>query len=149
MLFEVFVGDGFAGGDADVAAGVETVALGFEFGEGCGAAEAGDILEEFLEEGGGEEIVRLGQDAGGMISGGVVETRGAAGGGGSGGGFEDDAVGGETDFGKAEEDEAENGGGVFLGLEAGVRAELVGGVPEALFEGGRRRGLFRWGRSRS
>ena len=33
-------------------------------------------------------------------------------------------------------DEAEHGRGVFLGLEAGVGAELVGSIPEALFQGG-------------
>ena len=46
------------------------------------------------------------------------------------------ALGGEADLGEAQEDEAEDGAGVFLGLEAGVGAELVGGVPQALFERG-------------
>jgi hypothetical protein len=54
--------------------------------------------------------------------------------GGSAGLFQDDSFGGEADFGEAQEDEAEDGRGVLLGLEAGVRAELVGGVPKALFE---------------
>lgn len=36
----------------------------------------------------------------------------------------------------AEEDEAKDGDGVLVRLEVGVGAELVGGVPEALFEFG-------------
>jgi hypothetical protein len=44
--------------------------------------------------------------------------------------------GNKADFGEAEKDEAEDGGGVFLGLEAGVGAELVGGGPELLFKRG-------------
>lgn len=43
---------------------------------------------------------------------------------------------GEADFGKAEEDYAEDRAGVFLGFEAGVGAELVSAVPEAVFEAG-------------
>ena len=39
-------------------------------------------------------------------------------------------------FGEAEGDEAENRRGVFLGLEAGVGAELVGGIPQTFFERG-------------
>jgi hypothetical protein len=35
-------------------------------------------------------------------------------------GFRFSAPGGEVDFGEAQEDEVENGRGVFLGLEAGV-----------------------------
>ena len=38
------------------------------------------------------------------------------------------ALCGKADFSEAQEDEAEDGRGVFLGLEAGVGAELVGGV---------------------
>jgi len=41
---------------------------------------------------------------------------------------------GELVAGVAEEDEAEGGDGVLGGLQLGVGAELVGGVPEALFE---------------
>jgi hypothetical protein len=41
---------------------------------------------------------------------------------------------GEADFGEAQEDEAEDGRGVFLGLEAAVGAELIGALPEALFK---------------
>ena len=54
---------------------------------------------------------------------------------GSGGGFlQLGPLGGEADFGEAQADEAEDGAGVFLRLEAGVGAELVGGVPQALLE---------------
>ena len=48
------------------------------------------------------------------------------------------ALGGETDLGKAQEDQAEDRRGIFLGLKPGVGSELVGGVPQAPFE--RRRG---------
>jgi hypothetical protein len=41
----------------------------------------------------------------------------------------------EADFSEAEEDDAEDRAGVFLGFEAGVGAELVGGVLEAFFQG--------------
>jgi len=41
---------------------------------------------------------------------------------------------GELVAGVAEEDEAEDGDGVFGGLQLGVGPELVGGVPEALFQ---------------
>jgi len=50
--------------------------------------------------------------------------------------FQLGALGGEPDFGEAQEDEAEDGRGVFLGFEAGVGAELVGGIPQALFQRG-------------
>ena len=36
--------------------------------------------------------------------------------------------------GKAQEEEAEGGTGVFLPLEAGICAKLVGGIPPALFK---------------
>jgi polar amino acid transport system substrate-binding protein len=39
-------------------------------------------------------------------------------------------------FGKAQEDQAEDGAGVFLRLEAGIGTELVGSIPQALFERG-------------
>src|SRR5438045_2528166 len=52
--------------------------------------------------------------------------------------------GGKADFGEAQEDDAENRVGVFLGLEAGVGAELVGGIPEAFSQGFRDRVFFRW-----
>jgi hypothetical protein len=40
---EVLITDGLARGDADVAAGVEAPALGFDLGERGGLAEAGDV----------------------------------------------------------------------------------------------------------
>ncbi len=43
---------------------------------------------------------------------------------------------GEFVVGVAEEDEAEDGDGVFGGFEFGVGAEFVGGAPEAFFEFG-------------
>jgi hypothetical protein len=46
------------------------------------------------------------------------------------------APGNEADFGKAQEDETEYRRGVFLRLEAGIGAELVGGIPKAFFERG-------------
>ena len=55
------------------------------------------------------------------------------------------ALGGEADFSEAQEDEAENGRRVFLGLEAGVGAELVGGIPEAFFQRGVVGVFFGWG----
>jgi len=36
---------------------------------------------------------------------------------------------------EAQEDEAEDRAGVFLGLQTRVGAELVGGIPEAFFKG--------------
>ena len=136
----------------------------------------GDLLEQFLEQGAGEEVVGLGQDAGelrvvlldvahggvdlgadvrgfgqveqvvearlggqvedalGVVGGGFVHPRAAAGRGA--GLLQLGALGGEADFGEAQEDQAEDRAGVFLGLQAGVGAELVGGVPEALFQRG-------------
>jgi hypothetical protein len=54
------------------------------------------------------------------------------------------ALGGEADFGEAQEDQAEDGRGVFLGLEAGVGPKLVSGVPEAFFQRGVIVVFFRW-----
>jgi hypothetical protein len=54
-------------------------------------------------------------------------------------------LGGEADLGKAKEDDAKERAEVFLGFKAGVGSELVGGVPEALFQGFRQCVLFRWG----
>ncbi len=59
--------------------------------------------------------------------------------------FQLGALGGEADFGEAQEDVAEDGRGVFLGLEAGVGAELVRGIPEAFFQRGVVGVLFGWG----
>ena len=44
--------------------------------------------------------------------------------------------GGEAALGEAQEDEAEHRGGVFGTAQAGVGAQAIGGVPEALFEVG-------------
>jgi len=160
-----------------------------------GGGNLGDFFEQFLEEGAGEEVVGLGQDAGELrvvlldVAHGVVDLRadvrrlgeveqeiktgvgrevedalGVIGGGfiharattgqvalpTIGGGFlQLGALGDKADFGEAQEDDAEDRAGVFLGLEAGVGAELVGGVPEALFERGGVGVFFRMGRSRS
>jgi hypothetical protein len=51
-------------------------------------------------------------------------------------GFEDGFGEGEFMVGVAEEDEAEDGDGIFGGFEFGLGAEFVGGSPEALFEFG-------------
>jgi hypothetical protein len=52
---------------------------------------------------------------------------------------------GEPDFGEAQEDEAEDGRGVFLRFKAGIGAELIGGIPETFFECGGGSILLRWG----
>ena len=52
---------------------------------------------------------------------------------------------GEPNFSKAQKDKAKNQALVFLRLEARVRAELVGGIPETLFQ--RRSGGVFLGRS--
>ncbi len=46
------------------------------------------------------------------------------------------APGGEANLGEAQVEEAEDGRGVFLGLETGVGAERVGGAPETFLERG-------------
>lgn len=69
-----------------------------------------------------------------MVGGGFIHTAAAAGGGA--GLFQHFALGGKARLGEAQEDQAKDGAGVFLRLEAGVGAELVGGVPQALFERG-------------
>jgi hypothetical protein len=40
----------------------------------------------------------------------------------------------KADIGEAEKDQPEDGAGIFLGLQPGIRAKLIGGVPEALLE---------------
>lgn len=82
-----------------------------------------------VEAGVGREV----EDALGVVGGGIVDARAAARTGG--GFFEDGAAEREADLGEAKEDDAEDGAGVFLGLQAGVGAKLVGAVPEAFFEG--------------
>lgn len=54
-------------------------------------------------------------------------------------------LGAEADFGEAQEDQAKNGAGVFLGLQARVCPELVGGIPQALFQRSGGRVFFRRG----
>ena len=83
------------------------------------------------------------EDAFGVIGGGVVDAAAAAGRGA--GLLQLGALGGEADLGEAQEDQAEDRAGVFLRLEAGVGAELIGGVPEALFERGGGGVFFGWG----
>lgn len=83
-----------------------------------------------------------------MVGGGVVQARAAPGQVAlpniSGGLFQLSPLEGETDFGEAQKDEAENGRGVFLGFEAGVGAELVGGFPKTIFERAVGVVFFRW-----
>ncbi len=59
--------------------------------------------------------------------------------------FQLGALLGKPDFGEAQEDDAEDRAGVFLGLEAGVGAGLVGGVPKALFKCSVVGVFFGWG----
>lgn len=42
------------------------------------------------------------------------------------------ALGGETQLREAQEDETQDGTRIFLGLQSGVGAELVGSVPQML-----------------
>ena len=58
--------------------------------------------------------------------------------------FQFGAVGRKAEFGEAEEDQAEYWRGVLLGCEARVGAELVRGIPKALFERGVAGVIFRW-----
>jgi transcriptional regulator with XRE-family HTH domain len=44
------------------------------------------------------------------------------------------AAGGKAHLGKAQEDQAKDGAGILLRLQPGVGAELVGGIPQALFQ---------------
>ena len=71
----------------------------------------------------------------GVVGGGFVHPAAAARGGA--GRFKLFALGGKAHLGKAQKDQAEDGAGVFLRLQARVGAELVGRVPQALFERGR------------
>ncbi len=84
----------------------------------------GEVEEEF-ESG----VVREVEDAFGAVASGVIRATATARR--SGGIFQLGALGDETDFGEAEEDDAEDWAGVFLGLEAGIRLRMVGGTPEA------------------
>ena len=145
----------------------------------------GNLLQQFLEEGAGEEVVGFGQDAGelrvvlldvphrlvdgfarvsalgqcekvvepcvgrevehshSVVGSGLVQTGTAARG--AGGLFQLGALGGEADLGEAQEDEAEDGGGIFLGLQARVGTELIRSSPEPLLQGVGGSVLLRWG----
>lgn len=138
--------------------------------------DLGDFLEQILEQGAGEEVEGLGQDAGQLrivfldLAHGRVDLRSDVGRLGQGQQVLEPRLGGEvkdvfgvvggrfidaaapagrcavpiqlgapgrkTHLGEAQENQAEDGAGVFLGLQAGVGAELVGGIPEAFFQGG-------------
>ena len=54
------------------------------------------------------------------------------------------ALDGEADFREAQEDPAEDRAEVFLRLQAGLGAELVGGIPKALFQHVSGRVVLRW-----
>ena len=75
------------------------------------------------------------EDAVGVVGGGFIHSAAATGRGA--GLLQLRALGGEAHLGEAQEDQAEDGAGVLLGLQAGIGAELVGGIPQALFERGR------------
>ena len=67
-----------------------------------------------------------------MVGRGLIDAAAAAGG--IAGLLQLRPLSGETHLGKAQEDQSEDGAGVLLGLEAGIGAELVGGVPQASFK---------------
>jgi len=67
-------------------------------------------VEQVVEAGGGRQV----EQALGVVSGGIVEPGAAPRGGG--GGFELGALDGEPGLGEAQENEAEDGRGVFLSL---------------------------------
>ena len=71
------------------------------------------------------------EDAFGVVGGGFIDPAAASGTAAC--GFELAALGGKADLGEAQEDQAKDGAGVFLRLKAGIGAELVSGVPKALF----------------
>jgi len=90
-----------------------------------------------LGQGQQEVEARLGgkvEDVVGVVGGGFIDAAAAAGGGA--GLVQFCALGGEAHVGEAQEDQAKDGAGVFLRLEAGVGAELIGGVPQALLQRG-------------
>ena len=87
--------------------------------------------EEIVETGIGREV----EHTFGVIGGGLVHPRAAAARGGA-GLFKLRATGGETHFGKAQEDEAQDRCGILRGVETGVGAELIGRRPQAIFKRG-------------
>ena len=98
----------------------------------------GKVEQEF-EPSVGREV----EDALGVISSGLVHARATAGRGGD--FFQLGALGSEPGFGKAQKDDAKDRAGVFLRLETGVGAELIGGVPESFLEGAAYGVFFRRG----
>jgi hypothetical protein len=66
------------------------------------------------------------EDALGVVGGGIIDAAAAPGRGA--GLLQLHALRGEANFRKAQEDQAEEGAGVFLGLEPRVGAELIDGV---------------------
>jgi len=95
-----------------------------------------------LGQGQQEVEARLGgkvEDVVGVVGGGFIDAAAAAGGGAGLVQFcalDGEAHVGEAHVGEAQEDQAKDGAGVFLRLEAGVGAELIGGVPQALLQRG-------------
>ena len=51
----------------------------------------------------------------------------------------------ESDIGKAEKDETQDRGGILRGVEAAIRPQLVGRIPETLFQRVCRSVFLRWG----
>ena len=96
-------------------------------------------VKQVIEPRLGEQI----QDALGVVGGEFIKARATPGG--RVGLGQRGALGGEADFDEPQEDEAEDWCGVFLGIEAGVGAELVGGLPEAFSQRGVVVVLFGWG----
>ena len=133
-------------------AGEEVVGLGQDAGELRVVLldVAHGVVDGFAHVGGfwqREEVVEAGvgcevEHALSVIRGGVVQARAAPR---RGGGFiQLGALCGKADFGKAQEDEAEDRLGVLRGGEAGVGAELVGGVPKTFFQRAVGGVFFRW-----
>ena len=145
-----------------------------------GDGDLGDLLEETLEQGAGEEVVGLREDAGelgvllldgqhggihlradvlglgkveevvepglgrevedplGMVGIGLLDAAAPTRRGTRRRSFELGPLSTEAGIGKAEEDEPEDRGGVFGGLQAGVCPELIGGIPKTLLQVARR-----------
>ncbi|GEM_PF-4367256 len=132
MFLEVFVAHGFTPRDTHVAAGIERPALRFDFLERGGAAQA-DVLcfwkiQQEVEPRVGREV----ENPLGVIRSGFIDTTATAGR--CAGPFQLRALLREANFREAEENDAEDWAGIFLGLEAGVGAELIGGSPQTLFQ---------------
>ncbi len=72
------------------------------------------------------------EDVVGMVGGGFIDPATPAGG--RADRFQLGPLGGKAHLGEAQEDQTQDGAGVFLGLKTRVGAELVGGMPQSLFE---------------